>query len=131
VEKIELNLPIRLVSESNCSEHWSKKAKRHKTQQWLVKHYLNDYDLSRMLPCTITLTRRAARNLDDDNLVGAFKWIRDQVAACLIPGKRPGMADSDPRIKWLYAQEIQSPGGIRIRLEKSFATKTPHPEAHI
>jgi hypothetical protein len=45
------------------------------------------------------------RKLDTDNLQGAFKWIRDEVANQLVPGKQPGRADDDPRISWEYDQE--------------------------
>ena len=35
------------------------------------------------LPCVVTLTRISARGLDDDNLQGAFKAVRDSVADAL------------------------------------------------
>jgi hypothetical protein len=114
-----LNVPLRLVSESNSSEHWLKKAKRHTQQQWLVKAALNKHDLTKCLPCTVKLVRLSPRKFDSDNLQGAFKWIRDQVADCLIPGKKKGMADNDSRITWLYDQERSSTHAIRIEISPS------------
>ena len=35
--KISWEIPIRTVSELNSKEHWTKKAKRHKSQQKFVK----------------------------------------------------------------------------------------------
>jgi hypothetical protein len=93
-------LNLKTVSESNCSEHWTKKSKRHKQQQFFIRTSFNKEVKNLQLPCKITLTRLANRKLDDDNLVSAFKWIRDQLADCIVPGKAKGHADSDPRIKW-------------------------------
>lgn len=74
----------------------------------------------------------AIRDYDDDNLVSAFKWIRDEISECLIEdstgkfayeipektrvNKAKGRRDSDPRIKWEYAQEKSKNKGIRIEI---------------
>jgi hypothetical protein len=50
------------------------------------------------LPCVVTLTRIAPRALDDDNLRGALKATRDEVAAWLL------VDDRDPRVTWTYAE---------------------------
>ena len=40
MKKITWNLRIKTVSEANCTQHWTKKSKRHKLQQFfIVKHY--------------------------------------------------------------------------------------------
>lgn len=66
----------------------------------------------------------------------AFKWIKDEIGACLFPEKvvnyvqkkvkndkvylthkkNKGHADSDPRVKWKYAQEKGKIMGIRIEI---------------
>lgn len=46
----------------------------------------------------VVLTRLSPGRLDDDNLAGAFKAVRDQVADEL------GLDDGDERLKFLYAQ---------------------------
>lgn len=47
---------------------------------------------------TITLVRIGPGTLDDDNLSGACKAVRDGVADAL------GIDDDDPRVRWRYAQ---------------------------
>jgi hypothetical protein len=42
--------------------------------------------------------------LDSDNLVTAFKFLRDAIAADLAPGLPPGRADE--HFDWEYAQHI-------------------------
>lgn len=46
----------------------------------------------------VTIYRIAPRELDDDNLRGAAKAVRDSVAECL------GIDDRDPRCTWNYGQ---------------------------
>lgn len=60
----------------------------------------------------------------------AFKWIKDEIGACLFPekvvvyktkngkySKNKGHSDSDPRVKWIYAQEKGRIQGIRIEIK--------------
>lgn len=91
---ISFDLPIKTVSEANCSEHWSVKAKRHRQQQWFIRLAYSRYlpnlviDTSLGQPCyQIKMIRIAPRKLDDDNLVSSFKWIRDELSELLIPEK--------------------------------------------
>lgn len=62
------------------------------------------------LPAVVTLTRIGARLLDSDNLQGALKAIRDQVAAQLGCGDGP----TDP-ITWRYGQE-RGEYGVRVEV---------------
>lgn len=51
------------------------------------------------LPCVVLMTRVGPSNgLDDDNLHGALKGVRDQIAAWL------GIDDRDKRVKWICEQ---------------------------
>lgn len=135
--KIEFEVAIKTVSEANCSEHWTKKAKRRKQQHFFVRQAFNlssqNMNLSSQnmnFGFTVTLTRLSPRFLDDDNLISAFKGIRDELAECLIPESSKsylthkgtfkaikGRADGDSRIKWCYAQEKRSKQGIRVKIE--------------
>lgn len=63
------------------------------------------------------MTRIAPRKLDDDNLPVSMKWIRDEIANMLIPGKALGQADSDHGIKWTYAQEKGKPKEYAVRID--------------
>lgn len=62
------------------------------------------------LPVTVILTRIAPRALDDDNLQGAFKAIRDGIADKL------GVADNHPGLTFLYAQERGKPREYAVRI---------------
>lgn len=107
-------LPIKTISESNSTEHWSKKHKRHKKQQKAIWWQFVSTKPQISLPCTVYLIRLGKKLLDDDNLAISFKWIRDAIADNLIPGLAPGQADSDPRITWQYKQENAKSNGIKI-----------------
>jgi len=63
-------------------------------------------------PLTVSMIRIAPRPLDDDNLQGAFKYIRDEIARCL------GLSnDAGPEVKWRYAQEKGGPKKHAVRIE--------------
>lgn len=128
---IRWEIPIKTVSEANKREHWHKAAQRHTQQQFFIRSAFNAEIRLIPMPCVITLTRIGPRFLDGDNLVMAFKWIRDEIGACLFPEKvveihirgrgtvrNKGHADSDPRVTWKYAQEKGKIPGIRIEIEE-------------
>lgn len=70
-------------------------------------------------PMVITITRLGPRELDDDNLAGSAKHLRDGIADWL------GVNDRDKRLKWVYVQEKTSgrPSvyGVRVRVEHTCA----------
>jgi hypothetical protein len=109
-------VPIMTVSEANCSEHWSKKAKRHKQQQFFVKLALKKGIEEISLPCHVKITRMGRGSLDFDNLVSSQKWVVDAVCDSLIPGLKPGRADGDKRITVSYNQEKKQFYGVRIEI---------------
>ena len=81
-KKEKFVIPAKTISESNSSEHWVKKANRHKIQKWMVKKAFRDHNLSFTLPVEVTITRIAPKSLDShDNLPISQKWICDQIAA--------------------------------------------------
>jgi hypothetical protein len=98
-------IPIRLLSEANTHEHWTKTRKRRLKQQNAVAAYLNTFKGKVKLPCIIRLIRIAPRTLDFDNFVYSMKAIRDACSEILIPGLAKGRADGDARIMWEYVQE--------------------------
>lgn len=107
-------IPLKTVSESNCSEHWTKKAKRHRTQQKFIKLLINNDISKATLPCHIKVTRISTRSLDYDNLVSSQKWVVDAVCDSLIPGLKPGRADGDKRITVSYDQRKGAILGVEI-----------------
>ena len=113
------HIPIKVLSESNVSEHWTKKAQRKKKQKKVISLFIAN---SRVTPpCHVRLTRIAPRDLDEhDNLRSAFKSIIDAISDRLIPGLAAGRADGDKRITWEFAQRKGSPKtyALEIQLEK-------------
>lgn len=106
---VEVVLPIKTVAGLNAREHHMARARRVKRERGLAATMVP----ARPLPAVVTLTRMSAGTLDDDNLQGACKGIRDGIADKL------GVADNDPRIEWRYAQEKTKRGvyGVRVRIE--------------
>ncbi len=57
-----------------------------------------------VLPISVDLIRYSPRKLDDDNLIYAFKPVRDILAQLIFPGSKSGQKDNSPLISWHYAQ---------------------------
>lgn len=113
----QADIPLRIISEANASEHWSKKHKRHKKQKGFVNLYCK-WIASIKPPCLIKLTRISPRKLDkDENLPMAFKYIKDAIADLIHPGLAPGRADDDDSISWEFAQEKGDPKTYSIKIE--------------
>lgn len=115
---ISITFDVETVSEANQREHWSKRNRRHRIQKQatiaaLLAKGIRGQDLLRQHGAlSVTLTRQGARQLDDDNLRGAFKAIRDQVATWL-------GCDDGPKgpVAWAYAQEQRRGPLSRVRIE--------------
>lgn len=85
---------LRLIAESNRSEHWAEKAKRVKAER---KAVADAFARSGQAPINyaegllasgtrvrVTITRIAPRRLEDsDNLASACKHVRDEIARAL------------------------------------------------
>ncbi len=124
---IRVTLPLKTISESNSRGHWAKKAARVASQRFVaataVRPFVNrpHKDGAMALPIepiAITLTRVAPRRLDDDNLRGCLKAVRDGVADAL------EMDDGNERISWRYGQERGRPGEYAVRI---ILEPTPRP----
>lgn len=114
-DAIELTLPVRLVSLLNARENWRAKAARAKAQRSTARNAM--FQIRDAVPnafsLRVTITRIAPRELDDDNLAGSGKHVRDGIADAL------GIDDRDPRVKWLYAQRKGKPReyACHVRIE--------------
>ena len=98
-------LPLHIVSEANQRGHWSKSASRKALHRNTARCIMQSHARpSHGGPITITLTRIAPRQLDDDNLASGFKSARDGVADWL------GIDDGDKRLTWRYAQRRGAAG---------------------
>lgn len=111
---IHLDLSLQTVSEANQREHWASKARRVKMQRAVVTMALRQHghvleDLRRASKVRVLLVRRSPRRLDDDNLRGALKAVRDAVAAWV------GIDDGSSRWEWCYDQR-KGPLGVELYL---------------
>lgn len=130
--KIVWEIPLKTVSEANCTEHWRIKSQRHKCQQFLIRQLFKHEAQEIPFPCEVKMVRLGPKFLDSDNLGMAFKWIRDELSECLIPYEKfvikangarfklKGRVDSDPRILWSYDQLKTKIQGIRIEISHWF-----------
>lgn len=116
---------IRTVSEANRREHWAARARRAKGQRLqarvalLVADRVAWREVCRTAPGVVVELMRVGRRLDDDNLRGALKAIRDGVADWL------GWDDGDPRYEWRYAQR---PGKVGVEITVTPQTQKADPD---
>lgn len=81
-------LPIKTVTGLNAREHWTTRHRRVSSEKAMTALVIRSVPI----PCTVTMTRLSASECDDDNLQGAMKAIRDQIA------KTAGV-DDGPRVR--------------------------------
>lgn len=114
---VGIDLPMRIVSEANCFEHWRLKDKRHKAQRHEIALHLKPLVKLIKLPCNIKLIRFAPNKLDKhDNLPMSFKYITDAICAIITGNYIHGQADSDDRISISYGQKQTKYYGIKIEI---------------
>lgn len=102
-------IPIRTVPGMNVREHWRSRHLRVKKERHAVAWMLPPQ--RPVMPLVVTMTRVAPSNgLDDDNLAGSLKAVRDQVATWL------GIDDRDPRVRWVCEQR-RGPWAVEVRWE--------------
>lgn len=98
-----VTVPMRTSRGLNEREHFAVRAKRtereHEEVGWHLVRHARQHGKPKV-PCSVLLTRMAPSNgLDDDNLVGALKGVRDAVAKFL------GVDDKDRmQVRYRYAQ---------------------------
>ena len=115
-----ITIPIRLISEANTHDHWTKKHKRKKVIQSAIHYYWKNARIRNVrLPVDIYLIRVAPRTFDYDNLVTALKSTRDTISDLLIPGLAPGRADDSPEISFTYGQEKSKSYALRIEIREA------------
>jgi len=103
-----VSIPLRTCSGLNAREHWRSRARRVKAEREIVNGALWLLAKARP-PLNVLLTRVAPSNgLDDDNLCGALKAVRDEFAAWV------GVDDRHTHlVRYTYAQR-RGPWGVEI-----------------
>lgn len=99
-------VPIKTASTSNLREHWRARHRRTDTQKKATRYRCPPWHGGPLL--VVRLTRIAPRRLDDDNLRGALKSVRDGVATWL------RVDDASPLVLWEYAQETGPEPLVRV-----------------
>ena len=111
---IEVEIPVRLVSEANTGGKRRAAISRKTAVKEAVRAALPAIAGGFPLPCRVTFTRLGGKPLDeDDNLPRACKAVKDVVAEWL------GVSDTgrDSRVRWRYRQAPAYAAGVRIRVE--------------
>lgn len=109
-----LTVPLRVVSEANQRGFWRKRAARTKAQRaQIAAEWLAAFGkMAPKPPYVVRLTRLGGRALDSDNLAGAFKAVRDELARIV------GTDDRSPLYSWQYEQRPGGPVGIRVEIQE-------------
>lgn len=109
-----VTIPIKTVSRLNAGGSMKSRISRPKREREATALALMGIEPGMFAElargCIVRMSRLSASELDDDNLSGALKSVRDQVAIALLGG-RVGQFDNDRRIKWVYDQ-IKAPRGV-------------------
>lgn len=115
---VEVEIPVRIVSEMNSRDHWRTVRKRARDQHAAVFYSLGNFrEILRSIAAAnekaivVTFTRLGPGRFDDDNLAAGFKFCRDQVA------KLFSLDDGDARFQWRYRQEKCRTHSARVSIE--------------
>jgi hypothetical protein len=100
--------PLKTVPGLNAREHWRARARRVKAERAATALVVRPF----AVPATVRLVRLSSALCDDDNLPGALKAVRDEIAKLCGVGDGP----SDP-IRWVYGQERCKRGTFGVRVE--------------
>lgn len=104
-------VPLRTAPGLNAREHFRVRASRFKRERKVTAWALQGLRPERpRIPCTVHLVRSSpgTRPADDDNLAGALKAVRDEVAAWL------GVDDGNrAAVRFTYGQK-RGPWGVEI-----------------
>lgn len=81
---LKLSIPLRTGRGLNDRMHFMQRARKVKAERLAVGFVMNTQHKAPAGPVTVNLGRvsPSAKGLDKDNLQGALKAVRDQVAAC-------------------------------------------------
>ena len=101
-------IPVKTVTGLNAREHFRVRAKRVKAERAAVAQIVRPF----FTPCIVRMVRLSPALCDDDNLQGAMKAVRDEIA------KINGVDDGPTGpITWVYAQEKCKRGTFGVRVE--------------
>ncbi len=109
-------VPLFTPSLANQREHWRSRARRARMHRGSARLLFNAFTSKTfavellLSGGTVSLVRVAPHLLDDDNLRGALKSVRDGIADGI------GIDDRDKRITWEYSQERGMRATVRVAI---------------
>lgn len=116
---VTLLVPVKLVSEMNRRDHWAVRKRRFDTQAAAVRQALVASGMAEPLltwigrnaePVRVRITRIGRQKLDGDNLQGAAKAVRDEIARFLL------LDDGSDRWRWEYDQRQAKSYAVAIHI---------------
>ena len=110
---IVLDIPgMRIKSGLNEREHWGARKKRIDQEKKTIWAAMRHHPFHGLVPpFLVTLTRIGPRRMDDDNVAGGFKSVRDQIAKDL------RVDDGDTDLIGFVCTQQRGPYGVRITIE--------------
>lgn len=118
-------VPLRLGRGLNDRLHWAKRASKVKQERLTVAWALK---LAKAqppaLPAVVTIIRASPSKIpmDLDNLAGACKGVRDQLAEWI------GVDDGDARVTWKYDQRVSKQWEVAVIIDEHHSPcQTAHP----
>lgn len=118
INEIHRSIPLRTGRGQNNRENWRAAANRARKEKSATLLAMGGH--RRLQPgevAVVTLTRVSPGKLDDDNLVGSLKYVRDAVALWL------GVDDGSRRVKFTYADRLEAPASVDVDI--MYVVKAP------
>lgn len=117
-------IPLRTGNGLNAREHWRQRDRRVRAERealaWglLLAQRPDRATWRPPIPCSVRITRVAPSNgLDDDNLAGSLKSVRDQIAEWMgVDDKRSDL------VRYVYAQR-RGPWAVEIEWGQPIAAE--------
>jgi hypothetical protein len=107
--RLSFDVPMRTQQSANSRVHWRVRSNRRNAERTAVALLFPKKDIRPLL--VVTMTRVSPGEMDDDNLAGALKGIRDEIA------KQLRIDDGSPLVKWEPKQERGKRGEHYVRVE--------------
>lgn len=108
--RVAFTIPIRTGTGLNDRGHWRVKARKVKAERQAAA-WSTAGKKAPPVPCTVLLARVGPSNgLDDDNLRGSLKGVRDELAKWL------GVDDRSPLVAWAYEQRRGKEWGVEVTI---------------
>ena len=103
-DRVEVWLPLIVKSKLNQRQHWGVRMRTARVERRAAIMAILALGATFDGPLRVTLTKVGGRRMDDDNLAGAFKNVRDGIADGI------GRDDGCKSIKWVYDQRPRRRG---------------------